>query len=259
MEAGLVATGLALVGFAASLAMPPAPAIAPRLRIDPHIARATWRILKSAGHGQGVWMAIFGISWFFAVGAMLLSAFAPLVSGTLGSRRQVATLFLLVFSVSVALGSVLVNRLLKGEVSARYVPLSAFILGGFLVDLWLATKGFVIRVPDASIGDFIDSPGGVRIIADLAGIALAGGTFIVPLYAVLQTHGPPTERSRTIAANNIVNAAVSVAVVGSVSGMFALGASVPLVIGVMGMGTILLGLIFWRLLNGAKAAAQSGP
>lgn len=248
MEAGLVATGLALVGFAASLAMPTAPAIAPGLRIEPNIFKGIWTILKSARHGRGVWLSILGISWFFAVGAVLLAAFAPLVSGTLGARRQVATLFLLIFSISVALGSLSVNKLLKGEVSARYVPLSALALAGFLVDLWLAAESFVIRTPNASIGQFVETAGSWRILIDLAGIAFSGGMFIVPLYAILQTHSPPTERSRTIAANNIVNAAVSVALVGLVTVLLGRGVSVPGVIGIMGFATLAVALIGFRLL-----------
>ena len=60
---------------------------------------------------------------------MLVSEFAPLASGVFGAGKGVVTLFLLVFSVSMALGSVLVGRLLKGEVSARYVPASALAVG----------------------------------------------------------------------------------------------------------------------------------
>ena len=71
-------------------------------------------ILSVARAGLGVWLAILGISWFFSVGAILLSEFAPLVRGTLGAGEGVVTLFLLVFSLSVAGGSLVVNRLLGG-------------------------------------------------------------------------------------------------------------------------------------------------
>ncbi len=82
-EAGLVATGLAVAGFLASLAVPSAPATAPGLRVDLNVFRSTWQILKSARHGPGVWLSILGISWFFAVGAVLLAQFAPLVGNVL--------------------------------------------------------------------------------------------------------------------------------------------------------------------------------
>lgn len=247
-EAGLVATGLAVIGFLVSLAVPPAPATAPGLAIDLNILRSTWRILAGARRGRGLWLSILGISWFFAVGAVLLAEFAPLVSGVLGARQEVATLFLLVFSVSVALGSVAVNRLLAGEVSARYVPVSALVLAAFMIDLWLATGGYEAAIAGATIGQFLASPGSWRILIDLAGIAFAGGMFIVPLYAILQTHSPPEERSRTIAANNIVNAAVTVAMVGILALLLAMGASVPAIIGTLGFATLAVALVSCWLL-----------
>ncbi|BBD98792.1 acyl-[ACP]--phospholipid O-acyltransferase [Sphingobium amiense] len=246
--AGLVAVGVALLGFIASLAVPSAPPVAKGLRIDANIFRSTWQILKAARHGRGVWLSILGISWFFAVGAVLLAQFAPLVSGVLHARQEVATLFLLVFSLSVALGSLLVNRLLRGEVSARFVPVSALALAGCMIDLWLSTGAYVPQGGEAGIAAFVASAGSWRILIDLFGIAFAGGMFIVPLYAILQTHAPREERSRTIAANNIVNAAVSVAVVLAVTLMLARGESVPGVIGAMGFATLTIALISCWLL-----------
>ncbi|MEJ7933050.1 acyl-[ACP]--phospholipid O-acyltransferase [Sphingobium sp. AN558] len=246
--AGLVAIGIAVLGLLASFAVPPAPPVAQGLHIDRNIFRSTWRILKAARHGRGVWLSILGISWFFAVGAVLLSEFAPLVSGVLKAKQDVATLFLLVFSLSVALGSLLVNRLLRGEISARYVPISALALAACMIDLWLSTTAYVPTATDVGITAFVASPGSWRILVDLFGIAFAGGMFIVPLYAILQTHAPREERSRTIAANNIVNAAVSVLVVLAVTMMLARGETVPGIIGVMGFATLTIALISCWLL-----------
>ncbi|WP_380873956.1 acyl-[ACP]--phospholipid O-acyltransferase [Sphingomonas sp. DBB INV C78] len=247
-QAGLVATGLAVIGFCASLAVPSAPATAPGIGVDANIFRSSWNILKSARHGRGVWLSILGISWFFAVGAVLLSEFGPLVSNVLDSRQDVATLFLFIFSISVALGSLLVNKLLGGEVSARYVPVSALALSGFMIDLWLATRGYRPAVADAGVREFVAVPANWRIMLDLSGIAFAGGMFIVPLYAILQTHAPAEERSRTIAANNIVNAAITVALVAVVTLMLARGESVPGIIGALGFATLAIALISCWLL-----------
>lgn len=247
-EAGLIATGLAILGFLAALAIPPAPPTAPGLHINPNVFASTWAILRAARHGNGVWLSILGISWFFAVGAILLSEFAPLVAGVLKAKQEVATFFLLIFSVSVALGSILVNKLLKGEVSGRYVPVSALMLAGFMIDLWLATRGFVPSFPDAGIAEFVRSAGSWRIMIDLVGISFSGGMFIVPLYTILQARSPAEERSRTIAANNIVNAAVAVLVVAVVTGLLASGVTVPGVIAAMGFATLLVALISCWLL-----------
>ena len=237
-EAGLACTVIALAGLALSFAIPPAPAIRSGEKIDWNLFKGTWEILGTAQNGRGVWLSILGISWFFASGAVLMSEFAPLVSGKLAAQQQVATLFLVVFSVAIALGSVLVNKLLDGEVSARYVPASALVLAGGLIDLWLATRGFSVRTHGANIHQFLATPGALHILVALAVIALSGGMFIVPLYAILQVQSPPEERSRIIAANNIVNAGVTVLAVLAITALLALGLDVPGLIGVLGFATL---------------------
>jgi acyl-[acyl-carrier-protein]-phospholipid O-acyltransferase / long-chain-fatty-acid--[acyl-carrier-protein] ligase len=247
-EAGLAAMALAVIGYAAALAIPRAPSSAPGLRIDRNPIRATRKLLAVPGRGEGVWLCILGISWFFAVGAVLLSQFTPLVDGVLRGDPTVANLFLIVFSVAVALGSVTVNRLLKGEISGRFVPVSALILAAFMIDLWISTSTYVPAAIGADWLTFASNGYAIRILFDLFMIAFAAGMFVVPLYAILQTSGPPEERSRRIAANNIVNAAVGVAVIGFIAGLVAAGMDVPGIIGVMGFATLAVALISCWLL-----------
>jgi len=247
-EAGLVAIGVALLGFAMSFAVPAAPSANPRLRVERNVFRSTWEILAAAQAGRGVWLAILGISWFFAVGTILLTDLPSLVSGTLGAGKPVVTLFLLVFSIAIALGSVMVNKLLGGQVSARYVPVSALALSAFLIDLWIATRTFVVHTPHADVAAFLATPGSWHVLFALIGIALSGGIFVVPLYAILQTRTAPAERSRIIAANNIVNAFVSVLLVVVCVGLVAAGTSIPGVVGAMGFATLSIALISCWLL-----------
>jgi len=247
-EAGLIATGLAVLGFLAALAIPSAPPLRGVHKVDWNVFKGTADILRAAKHGRGVWLSILGISWFFAAGAVLVSEFAPLVSGTLAARQEVATLFLIVFSLTIALGSVAVNKLLRGEVSARYVPVSALFMALGMIDLWLSTRGFAVRTAGASVQQFVVTPGAIRVLVDLAIIAFAGGMFIVPLYAILQLHSPPEERSRIIAANNIVNAGVTVLIVLAITGLLATGTDVPGLIGVLGFATLVVAFIsIWLL------------
>ncbi|WP_440977784.1 acyl-[ACP]--phospholipid O-acyltransferase [Sphingomonas pseudosanguinis] len=247
-EAGLVAVAVAAVGFVASLAVPSAPTAAPGLVIQRNVWRSTVEVLSVARAGRGVWLAILGISWFFSVGAILLSEFAPLVSGTLGAGANVVTLFLLVFSISVAAGSLVVNKLLGGEVSARYVPIAALGMAASLITLWIATRSFTITTPGADVSAFLASSGSWPILAGLVGIAFSGGVFIVPLYAILQVHTDPAERSQVIAANNIINAFVTVIMVVVVTALLASGAGVPGIVGALGFATLAIALISCWLL-----------
>ncbi|MGJ0238843.1 acyl-[ACP]--phospholipid O-acyltransferase [Novosphingobium fluoreni] len=248
-EAGLVAVGLATLGLAMSFAVPAAPPTAgERAPIDLNIARGTWNILKAAHNGRGVWLAILGISWFFSAGAVLTIELAPLVSGQFSGSQHVVNLLLAVFSVGVALGSVAVNRLLKGEVSARYVPVSALLMAAGMIDLWLSSHAFQPQVNGAKVAEFVANPGSWRVLADIFVIAFAGGMFIVPLYAILQVWTAPEQRSQVIAANNIVNAAVNVLVVAVAAGLVASGVDIPGVIGTLGFATLAVALIsVWLL------------
>ena len=54
--------------------------------------------------------------------------------GGVGTGKTLVTLFLSLFLAGVAAGSLLCNRLLKGEVSAKYVPLGALAMMAGPVD-----------------------------------------------------------------------------------------------------------------------------
>ncbi|VWX46533.1 acyl-[ACP]--phospholipid O-acyltransferase [Novosphingobium sp. 9U] len=247
-EAGVVAVCLAAIGLAMSLAVPAAPPSGASRPIDFNIVRGTWAVLRTAHNGRGVWLAILGISWFFSAGAVLTIEFAPLVSGHFAGSQHVVNLLLAVFSVAVALGSLAVNRLLKGEVSARYVPVSALLMAAGLIDLWLSSRAFQPQVPGASVEQFLANPGSWRVIADLVVTAFAGGMFIVPLYAILQVFTVPEQRSQVVAANNIVNAAVNVLVVAVAALLVSRGLDIPGVIGTLGFATLAVALIsIWLL------------
>ena len=90
--------------------------------MDWHIVRASITLVSATLHIPRLFLAILSISFFWAMGAVLAAQFPPLVKNALGADQTVATLFLAIFSVGVAIGSVAVNRLLKGKVSARYSP-----------------------------------------------------------------------------------------------------------------------------------------
>jgi MFS family permease len=153
---------------------------------------------------------------------------------------------LALFSIGVAIGSVLINRLLKGKVSARFAPISALVMGAFVLDLWWVTGHW----PDHGgslhdIATFLRQPGSYRVVLDLFGVAVAGGMFVVPLYAFLTTTVPASETARTIAANNIVN-----------SGAMVVGALLAAAMALAGFGVaqILLLVVFGSI--GAAVIAQ---
>ncbi len=193
--------------------VPPAPPEpdAPLPKMDWHIIRASITLVNATLHIPRLFLAIASISFFWAMGAILAAQFPPLVKNVLHSNEQVATLFLAIFSVGVAIGSVLINRLLKGRVLAKYSPASAIAMGLFVLHLyWNCLDWPVKEGPLLDFRTFIMIGQAEWIMFDLLGVAIAGGMFVVPLYAFLTTTVPKSETARTVAANNIVNSGAMV-------------------------------------------------
>lgn len=199
---------VALAGYAASWGIPKAPAPMPELKIDFNIAKATWDIVAHDRKNPRVFRAILGISWLWVVGAVFLSQFPTLAKDLIGGDESVVTLFLTMFSLGVGIGSFLSSALVKGRIDSRYVVWGAFGIALFSLDLGLACAGIVTHVGDTPMGvwQFLESWANLRILFDLFMIALSGGVFVVPLYAIMQHDSDPNYRARTIATCNIVNA-----------------------------------------------------
>src|SRR3984893_13581134 len=220
--------GCAAFGFAASLRVPVAPAPAPTLRVSWNLLAATAGILRQAWERREVRLSILGASWFWLVGAVSLSQLPSFAKSTLGADSGVVILFLAAFSIGVGVGSSLCGQLMRGEVSARYVPLAA--LGMTLFSFDLALSSHAAAAPQtALIGvvDFLSRLGGLRIFGDLLGLAVSGGFFVVPLYAMIQNRSEEASRARIIAANNVVNALFMAGAAAVTAGLIAVGLDTP--------------------------------
>lgn len=203
--------GLAILGYLSGRQVPPAPPAAERIPFDRHIIRASIKLVSATMHIPRLFLAILAISFFWTIGAVLIIIFPPLVKNVLGANEQVASLFIGIFSVGIAIGSIAINRLLKSEVSARFAPASVIAMGVFVVLLhFVAANWGDHGVELTTLGNFIFNPMAGLMILALLGVAITGGMFVVPLYAFLTTTVPKTETARTVAANNIVNSGAMV-------------------------------------------------
>jgi acyl-[acyl-carrier-protein]-phospholipid O-acyltransferase/long-chain-fatty-acid--[acyl-carrier-protein] ligase len=234
---GPVALALAGLGWLASRAIPPAP---PQAQLP--IAWNPWTSGRAAlAHAFGnrqLLVATLAISWFWALGAVYTSQFVPLAKNQMGGSEAVATLFLAIFSIGIAAGSLAVARLLKGRRPGLVCVVAGLAMALAGVDLFLAIPA-VGTVPKA-VPDFFAALPGWRVAADLFVLAAAGGIFSVPLYTVLQTAGEPDSRARAIAANNIVNSLFQVAAVLGVGAAVGAGAGAALALMVSGLTVLLL-------------------
>jgi len=220
----------AFIGYLTSLKVPPAPPYEAGQPIDRHIIRASITLVRETMHLREVFYAILAISFFWTIGAVLFIQFPPLAKNVLMASKEVASLFLVVFSVGVAIGSVAINALLKGDVSARYAPISVLAMGAFVAVFWFLCHEWTADLNHTElmgVGEFLKQPLAPMVLFTLLLIAIAGGMFVVPLYAFLTTKCDPSRAARTVAANNIVNSGAMV--IGSLiaGGLSAIG--VPLV------------------------------
>ena len=253
---GVVLT--AIIGYLTSRQVPPAPPHHEPEPLDFHLIRASVDLVRNTSHDRRVFLAIMAISFFWTIGTVLFVQFPPLAKNVLSASKEVASLFLVIFSIGVALGSMSVNALLKGTVSARYSPSSVVMMGLFVVGFFVVCRQWT-PLPDSALLDvshFLAQPLAVPLLLCLLGIAVSGGMFVVPLYAFLTTFVDKSQTSRTIAANNIVNSFAMV--IGSLLATALSFAGVPIVQQVLLSAAMCL-VSAWiaRKLVAAERAAQA--
>lgn len=200
-------TCLALLGWLASRFIPQSLPDDPNLKLNLNPLTETWRIIHHAAGHREVFVPMLAISWFWLVGATYLTQFFNFGKHAVGGNEQVITLFLTSFTLGIAMGAMLCNRLVKGVITAKYVPLGALGMTLFGIDLFLASHNIAPQT-EHLIGaiEFLRSAQHWRILADLTLFAICGGIYIVPLYSLIQNRSQKQHRSRNIACLNILNA-----------------------------------------------------
>ncbi len=253
--------GVALLGLLASLAMPRLTAVAPGLSIDWNPWRSGWANVRAARESRTVFLSILGISWFWAYGALVLAQLPIYSRVVLNADERVLTLLLVLFSIGVAVGSLLCERLSGRKVEIGLVPFGSIGLTVFALDLYFATP-LVPAAATQTAATFLAAPHGWRILADLGLLGVFGGLFIVPLYAMVQQRSPRDQVSRIQSANNIINALFMVVAAGVGALSVEAGVSVPQVLlfaGILNAGVaiylytlvpeFLLRFLAWLLVN----------
>ncbi|MCO6057790.1 MFS transporter [Pseudomonas sp. MOB-449] len=217
------------LGYLASRGIPRAAAALPELKLDWNIFRQSWQILRlGLGQRPSVSRSLVGNSWFWFLGAVYLTQIPAYSKELLHGDESVVTLILTVFSVGIALGSMLCERLSGGKVEVGLVPFGSIGLTLFGLLLWWHSGEF----PQGAVPhDWLALLGHGQawlILADILGIGLFGGFYIVPLYALIQARTAENERARVIAANNILNALFMViSAIASILFLSVAGLSIP--------------------------------
>lgn len=247
----LLAIGVAIVGLVAARAIPPAPPESQSGTVPLRPLSATLDVIGSVRRQRPTYLVILAISWFWAVGAILTSQLAVIASDSLNAVPSVATVMLAMFSVGVAAGSLLAARLSHQVINVRHAGIAAVVMSGALVGFLWAVASVATGRDVVSVAAFIVQPLALPMLAALAIMAMAGGVFVVPLYALLQTLGDPARRSRDVAANNILNAIFMVGGAGAAAALSYAGLGLIAILAVVALANLGVAIL---LIRGGKTA-----
>ncbi|NOH47998.1 MFS transporter [Vibrio rotiferianus] len=209
--ASCIVITLSLLGFLSSANIPSLPSKkSDKVKFEP--VTGLKKTLKLAQKQRGIWMSILAISWFWFMGATYLTQFPNFAREHLFADSTVVSLLLALFSVGIATGSWLCEKLSFNQVELGILPFGILGLTIFSVDLlWAvpAIEPFPSQYYD--VQSFVAQSSHIRVMIDLFLVGVSGGVFIVPLYAFIQSRSEEGECAQSIAANNIMNALFMVA------------------------------------------------
>lgn len=202
---------IAVVGLLTARKMPSAPGTTTTINWNP--ISETLNTLSFVTKNRSVFLSCLGISWFWFYGSVFFTQLPQYSKYVLGSSEGTFTLLLSLFSIGIAIGSLLCEKLSHRTVEIGLVPLGAIGMTVFGADLFFAHPQ-IIGEQGLLLSQVISQPGVKRVIFDLFMMAIFSGLYIVPLFALVQSRTEKDKVSRVIAANNILNALFMVVAAG---------------------------------------------
>lgn len=168
--------------------------------------RDTYRLFRLASEKKAVLQSIFGISWFWALGAVYTTNFAKLTTDHLYAQTPVYSLLLGTVILSIAIGCVACEWLSRKRIEIGLVPIGALLVSIFGVEFYYAITAIAVPVEPRSIGEFLTTASSYRVLVDIVLLGFFLGLYLVPLQTLVQARTPVDRRARVIAANNVLNA-----------------------------------------------------
>ncbi len=242
----LLMIAFSLMCWIASLFIPRTGEAAPDLRIRSNILLSTGDLLRHLRDDRRIWWGAFVTCWFWVIGAVALSLLPPLVKNVLGGTEEVVTVCLAIFSIAIAVGSGFAAWLAAGRIILLPTLIGCVLLGLFAIDLGWATWGLVPPGEPQGVAAIFGSARGLHMAVDLAGLAIAGGLFIVPVFAAVQAWAGADRRARVVAGVNVLNAAFMTASALVVAALQAAGLTTPALFALMGVCSLGIAVVIGR-------------
>jgi len=222
-----------LCWLTARLVMPTGRA-APHLAITKNPLASTFRLVGELRAERRLWIGGLITSWFWLAGIVALSLLPTLVKTRLGGTEEVVTAGLVIFTLGIAAGSWLAAAASKHRPNLALVPLGAALMGLACLAVALIVSRFAPSGAPLTLSMLAATPSGIALALALFTLSAAGGLFVVPSFAAVQSWAPADRRARVVAAVNVLNALFMTAGTLAVAGLQAMGASVALLFAVLG-------------------------
>ena len=230
----------------ASRFIPPSGEGAPNLVVDRNIIASTASLVRYVRGDARLWWGALVVSWFWLVGALTLSLLPTLVTFYIGGSEAVVTLFLTIFSVAVGVGSALAAWLAAGRIILLPTLVAAVLLGLFCLDLGWTVSAIVPAAQPLGIAEYFATRYSIHVAVDLAGLAIAGGLFIVPSFSAVQAWAGADRRARVVAAVNVLNAAFMVVGAIILAVLQKLGLGAALLFALLGVANLAVAVVIGR-------------
>jgi acyl-[acyl-carrier-protein]-phospholipid O-acyltransferase / long-chain-fatty-acid--[acyl-carrier-protein] ligase len=207
---GFTALGIAATGLLASVLIPASKIAHPECQVNWNVWKGSKEVIGYACRDTFIMISIFGISWFLLIGSVFMAQFANYAKSVVHANNEVYIIFLTTFSIGIAIGSLLCDTLLKGEISLHLTRKTSF-------GISLFTYLMVYTTPVATGGELLDAAGFLDVwqhwlvLASMLMVAICGGIYMVPFYAMLQHRTPAEYRSRIMAASSLSDAVLMTA------------------------------------------------
>jgi acyl-[acyl-carrier-protein]-phospholipid O-acyltransferase / long-chain-fatty-acid--[acyl-carrier-protein] ligase len=243
---GMIA--LALACWVSARMIPATVEAAPDLRINPNVIASTVGLLESLWQDGRLWRGSVATGWFWLVGAVILQLIPTLVKDRLGGSDNLFIACITLFSLGIAAGSLLAAWMAHGRIILLPTPVAGILMGLFALDLgWGTLHAVASPVPLEPLA-LLATAQGLRLAIDLVGLSIAGGLFIVPIFAAIQVWAGSERRARVIAGGNVIQAGFIVGGSLLAAALQSQGVSEPMIIIGIGALNLVAGVLIFMLL-----------
>lgn len=205
---GVLLVLLAIAGFAGAWFVPEKTPPSAEIKPDWNIGRSTFRLLKNICRNKNILFCTLGLSSFWMTGALYVSQLAGFCKEILHAQPHLIPFLYAVFSVGIALGSLLCGFAGKKKNAMSFVFPALILMALFTADLYIVSLCWKTNYADLyTLSQLLMKPDFYRITGDLLLLAICGGFYCVPLNTYLQKNTPEKETARIIAGNNVLNSA----------------------------------------------------